>query len=285
MSDQPADPETQSRLTMLLCCGGASLGVIVAVVAFLLVSGGGGDDGTSTARVTDLSTPTVEATVEATATPDGASPPATGPATIEEALALEFEAEASKVSDCATATFDDTLCYAPYLTNLEAGRYLMLVGAPFSEVFAWALVEQQGDGTYLTTQVEPYDFEGDGEPPFEVDGPMASVQFTSEVIDGWPVDRIDDGNSALTSDATQMTVYVRYSGFGAYDSATLMVTLDGARVGEPSVINIDPSGDGYGTIVIGAPDGGAVAIGAYHATVILDGVTVAEADAAVVPAS
>lgn len=291
MPPESDNPPAQSHIVKLVLAAGA-VGIFAAVVAFLLVSGGD-DDGASTASVTDVSTPTPEATPKPTVvptatsegTPDDVSPPATGPATIEEALAGAFDVpNAASVADCATADFADSLCYSPYLTNLDAGRYLFLIGAPFSEVFAWALVEQQGDGTYLTTETATYDFEGDGSPPFDIDGPMAAVQFTSDVIEGQPIDRIDDGNSPLPPDATEMTVYVRYAGFDAFDSATVVVMLDGARVGDPSAISTDTSGEGFGTIVIGDAEGGTVAPGTYTATLIRDGVAIAEASAVVLAA-
>ncbi len=81
--------------------------------------------------------------------------------------------EGETVEDCASADFADSLCYSPYLANLVNGRYVFQIGAPFSEFFAWALVERQSDGAFKVVDTADFDFEGDGTPPFSLDGAMA----------------------------------------------------------------------------------------------------------------
>lgn len=198
------------------------------------------------------------------------------------ALAEAFELTPGQtVEACATADVADTLCYIPFLMNLEDGRFVYLVGAPFSEVFAWALVEEQPDGIFEATETADYDFEGDGTPPFALDGPLAGLVFTSAVQDELPTDRIDDGNSPMPAGATEMAVFLRYTGLGAFDSATVVIERDGVRVGEPSTIVVAPGGAGTGSVVLGLPGGEVIPAGAYKATVILEGHEIAEARAAV----
>ena len=217
--------------------------------------------------------------------PDGGgSPPATGVASPDQALAAEFGlAEGETAVPCSAAGFGDALCYLPYLTNLEEGRYLYQVGLPFSEPFAWALVEQQGDGAFATTQTADFDFEGDGTPPFSPGGAMASVTFTSELLDDQPTDRLDDGSNPLPIGSTEVFVFVRYAGLQASDEATITLDWDGSPIGEPSTIDVDPSGDGWATLRIAQDDGTEFPVGTSTVTVLLNGAAIARASLAVLP--
>ncbi|MEE8347856.1 MAG: zinc ribbon domain-containing protein [Dehalococcoidia bacterium] len=212
----------------------------------------------------------------------GISPPATGIASPDLALASAFGlASGETVVSCAAAEFGDALCHMSYLTNIEQGRYLYQVGPPFSEPFAWALVEQQGDGTFATIQTAVFDFEGDGTPPFSPGGAMAGVILTRELLDGRPADRLDDGNNALPAGATEVFIYIRYSGLQMSDEATTTLDWDGSSIGEPERIDIDPSGDGWAALRIANADGADLAAGTYTVTVTLNGATIALARLAV----
>jgi hypothetical protein len=240
-----------------------------------------GDASTETITPGDETEPGSEGSDE----PDGGgSPPATGVASPAQALAAEFRlAEGETAVPCSAAGFGDALCYLPYLTNLEQGRYLYQVGLPSSEPFAWALVEQQGDGTFATTQTADFDFEGDGTPPFSPGGAMAGVTFTSELFDDHPRDRLDDGSNPLPAGATEVFVFVRYAGLQASDEATITLDWDGSPVGEPSAIDVDPSGDGWATLRIAQDDGTEFLVGTYTVTVLLNGAAIARASLAVLP--
>ena len=212
----------------------------------------------------------------------GISPPTTGIASPDLALASAFGLAAGEtVVPCATAEFGDALCRMSYLTNIEQGRYLYQVGSPFSEPFAWALVEQQGDGTFTTTQMADFDFEGDGTLPFSPGGAMAGVTLTSELLDNRPTDRLDDGNNALPAGATEVLVYIRYTGLQVSDEATTTLDWDGSPIGEPETIDKDPSGDGWAALRIANDDGADLAAGTYTVTVTLNGATIARARLAV----
>ncbi len=184
---------------------------------------------------------------------------------------------------CSAAGFSDALCYLPDLTNLEQGRYLYQVGLPFSEPFAWALVEQQGDGTFATSETADFDSEGNGTPPFSPGGAMASVTFTSELLDDQPTDRLDDGSNPLPAGSIEVFVFVRYVGLQASDEATITLDWDGSPVGEPSTIDVDPSGEGWATLRIAQDDGTEFPVGTSTVTVLLNGAAIARASLAVLP--
>jgi len=214
----------------------------------------------------------------------GGSPPATGVASPAQALAAAFGlGEGETAVPCSAAVFGDALCYLPYLTNLEQGRYLYQVGLPFSEPFAWALVEQQGDGTFKTTQTADFDFEGDGTPPFSPGGPMAGITFTSELLDERPTDRLDDGSNPLPAGATEVYLFIRYNGLQASDEATITLDWDGSSISEPSAIDVDPSGEGWVTSRLVWDDGAEISAGTYTVTVLLNGAAIARASLAVLP--
>ncbi len=216
--------------------------------------------------------------------PDGGgNPPATGAASPAQALAAAFAlAEGETATPCYAANIDDALCYLPYLENLEQQRYLYQVGAPFSEPFAWALVEQQGDGTFETTQTADFDFEGDGTPPFSPGGAMAGIIFTSQLLDDRPIDRFDDGNSPLPAGVTEVVLFIRYTGLEAAAQATVTLDWDGSPLGDPEAIDIDPSGEGWVAFRIAGDDGTEITQGTYTATVFLNGTAIARASTAVI---
>jgi hypothetical protein len=273
-----SDDERAGRRRLLLLLGVAATLVVAAAVGGCLVLGGESGEGVVV----------VEGRLQPTDPDSRPVETDTGSLTAEveigqaQALAKAFELTPGQtVEPCATADVADTLCYIPFLMNLEDGRFLHLVGAPFSEVFAWALVEEQPKGTFTATETATYDYEGDGTPPFAVQGSLAGLVFTSGVENDLPVDRADEGNSPMPAGATELTVFVRYSGLGAFDSATVVVERDGLRVGEPSTIVVAPGGEGTGTVVLGAPGGEPLPAGAYTATVILKGQQIALARAVV----
>jgi hypothetical protein len=280
----------------------------VAVAAYGLVSAvGGGETGhmTPLARAglgadgNDLTLDAEDATTDAITPGDetqaggdggdepdgGGSPPATGVATPDQALAVAFDlGEGETIVACSAADLDNALCYLPYLTNLAEGRYLYQVGLPFSEPIAWALVEQQGDGTFATTQTADFDSQGDGTPPFSPGGPMAGVTFTSALVDDQPTDRLDDGSNPLFAGATEVFVFVRYTGLQPSDEAIITLDWDGSPIGEPGVIDIDPSGDGWATLRVVEDDGTELSLGTAVVTVLLNGAAIAQASVAVVGA-
>lgn len=210
--------------------------------------------------------------------PHDGNPPATGIASPDQALAAAFGlAEGETVVPCSAADPGDTLCYLTYLTNVKQGRYLYQVGLPFSEPFAWALVEQQGDGTFETTQTADFDFEGDGTLPFSPTGAMAGLTFTSELLDDHPTDRLDDGSSPLPAGATEVYLFVRYTGLQPSDDATVTLDGDGSSLGDPAAIEIEPSGEGWVTFRIAGHDGAQLSAGTYTAAVLLNRAVIARA--------
>lgn len=217
--------------------------------------------------------------------PDGSgNPPATGIASPDQALAVAFGlGEGETAVPCSAAGPDDDLCYLPYLMNLEEGRYLYQVGLPFSEPFAWALVEQQGDGTFATTRTADFDLEGDGTPPFSPGGAVASVTFTSELVDDRPTDQLDDGSNPLPAGATEVFVFVRYAGLQTSDQASIAPDWDGSPTGEPLIIDIDPSGEGWATLRIAQDDGTGLPVGTTTVTVLLNGAAIARGSLGIVP--
>ncbi len=238
-------------------------GVSVAVWALVSASGGRGEDSDELYR--------------------GGKPPATGIASPAGALAKAFSlGEGETAVPCSAAALSDTICYLPYLMNLEQGRYLYEVGPPFSEPFAWALVEQQGDGTFATTETAEFDFEGDGTPPFSPGGAMASVTFSSGLLDDQPIDRFDDGINPLPIGATEAYVFIRYSGLQASDRASVTLDWDGWPTGESSAVDIDPSGEGWATFHLAGYDFGKIST-VYTATVLLNGAAIARASLEVLP--
>lgn len=312
-AEAPVPPSARNGTQRSLLTLGL-LGILiggVALAAYGLVSATGGDERAGTSPLAragpgsdtrdappDAETGTTEALTPAETQPgsvgsdetdDGGSsegdPPATGAASPAQTLGEAFGlAEGETAVPCDAADFDDALCYLPYLTNLEQGRYLYQVGLPFSEFFAWALVEQQGDGTFATTQTADFDFEGDGTPPFSPGGAMAGVTFTSELLDDRPTDRLDDENYPAPAGTVEVYLFVRYTGIEASGEATLILDQDGSPLGELAAVDIDPSGEGSVTFRIAQDDGTEIPAGIYTATVLLNGSPIARGSVAVVAA-
>jgi hypothetical protein len=304
-----SSPARAARGRSLLTLGllAILIGVGLAAWGFVSASGGGGDkagnvtplartglgaDGHDLApdqgdAATDMITPgdeTQSGSEGGDEPDDGGSPPATGVASPAQALAAAFGlGEGETAVPCSTAGLGDILCYLLYLTNLEQGCYLYQVGLPFSEPFAWALVEQQGDGTFATTETADFDFEEVATPPFSPGGAMASVTFTSELLDDHPTDRLDDDSNPLPAGATEVFVFVRYTGLQASDEATITLDWDSSPIGEPSTIDIDPSGEGCATLRIAQDDGTELPVGMSTVTVLLNGTAIARGSLSVLP--
>ncbi len=312
-SEAPAKPSRSHRSPLTLALAAMLIGGL-ALAIYGFVSAVGGDDGAGMSPLAQagLGSDTREeppdpgnATTDSIAPGDetqpgsgdgeepddgdggepdsGGDPPTTGIASPEQALGEAFgHAEGETVASCSTADFDDALCYLPYLTNLEQGRYLYQVGAPFSEPFAWALVEQQGDGTFATTQTAEFDFEGDGTPPFSPGGAMAGATFTNELLDDRPTDRLDDGNSPLPAGTNEVFVSIQYTGLETSAQLATTLQLDGSLIGEPSGHDVHSSGEGWLALRIAQEDGSALLTGTYTVTVLLNGDAIAQASVAVV---
>ena len=265
--------EPGRRLVLAVLIGAPILGIVLAALLFFYLTND--DDGSSQATAQ----PTAPA---AAASPTAPPPPAGSNLTPEAALAETFELGPNdSVVDCGVAEMDDTLCYIPYMTNIADGRYLFHVGIPFSEFTSWALVERGEDGAFTTTRTAPFELEGDGSPPFEIEGEMAGVFFTSATEDEIALDRLDTRNNPLPAGAPEIITYIRYTGLNPFDTASVVIRLNGAAVSEPSRLQIHGSGEGTGTIVLGGSDGETVFPGAYEATVIVQGREFARAEATV----